>query len=414
MLELDQEIVFDPSAADMFEQIPEKLGVVALFSEEDMRADPFLGKTTNLRRRLMRLLDPEATLSKRLRLRDFTKIIRYRVTASAFESSVVLYEQARRFFPERYRDFLRLRPPAMLKVNLKSEYPRCYVTRRIADPSTGPGRADESFYFGLFLSRLAAQKFADQFLDFFKMRRCQIKIRRDPTFPGCIYSDMKMCLAPCFAGCTKAEYDVEVSRVTHFLKTRGQSLLEELSGERKAASTATHFESAAAIHKRIEKLEGILRGGTELERPLEDLNAIVVQKSVEEGFVILYPVERGRLGEAIPFRVCEQSDRPVSLEQRLRQALPNGQGRTANLENGTQPQPAAPQGEPFESPRRAQGKQDTPFTGRDLSEHLWLLARWFHSKPREGEILFEERGEISWRKLANACSRVIKAPQNLF
>ena len=43
-------------------------------------------------------------------------------------------------------------------------------------------------------------------LDLFRIRRCQIKIRRDPDFPGCIYSEMKMCLAPCFAGCTEEEY----------------------------------------------------------------------------------------------------------------------------------------------------------------------------------------------------------------
>ena len=385
MLELDQQVAFDPSRADCFEQIPERPGVVALFPDERIKAEPFLGKTANLRRRLERLLDPQATLSRRLQLRDFTRTIRYRVTSSAFESSVVLYEQARRWFPGRYRDFLRLRPPAMLKINLAHEYPRCYVTRRIAGPATGPAPMDRSFYFGPFVSRLAAQKFADPFLDFFKIRRCQIKIRRDPTFPGCIYSEMKMCLAPCFAGCSKEEYDSEVSRVTEFLKTRGQSLGDELAAEREAASTATDFEAAAAIHKRIEKLDAFLRTGTGFERPLKDLNAIVVQKSVEEGSVLLYPIERGRLGQAISFRVFEQSDRPVSLEQRLREALPE---------------------RPWQIEKR---EESTPFDGRGLSEHLWLVTRWFHSKPREGEILFEERGEISWRKLANACSRVIKA-----
>ncbi len=392
MLELDQQIAFDPSTTDFFEQIPEKPGVVALFPDEGVGAEPFLGRTANLRRRLTRLLDPGATLSKRLQLRDFTRTICYRVTGSAFESSVLLYEQARRFFPSRYRDFLRLRPPAMLKVKLSHEYPRCYVTRRIAGPSSrsaGSGQADASFYFGPFVSRLAAQKFADQFLDLFKIRRCQIKIRRDPTFPGCIYSEMKMCLAPCFAGCTKAEYDIEVSRVTNFLKTRGQSLLDELSAEREAASATTDFEAAATMHKRIEKLDGLLRGRAELERPLEDLNAVVVQKSVAEDSVLLYPVDQGRLGEAILFRVFEQSDRPVSLEKRLREALPDRPWEVADRE------------------------ESTPFSGRELSEHLWLLTRWFHSKPREGEILFEERGEISWRRLSNACSRVLKAPQRL-
>ncbi len=389
MVELNQQIAFDPSLPDIFGHIPERSGVLALFPDESVKAEPFLGKTANLQRRLLRLLDPQATLSKQLQLRQFTKTIRYRVTGSPFESSVVLYEQARRFFPRRYRDFLRLRPPAMLKINLRHEYPRCYVTRRIAGLATIPGQADAGFYFGPFVSRLAARKFADQFLDFFKIRRCQIKIRRDPTFPGCIYSEMKMCLAPCFAGCTKEEYNVEVSRVTDFLKTRGQSLGDELAAEREAASAATDFESAAVIQKRIEKLEALLRGGTGLERPLQDLNAIVVQKSVEEGSVLFYPIERGWLGQPIFFRVFEQSDRPVSLEQRLREALPNQPWQIENRE------------------------ESASFGSRDPSEHLWLVTRWFHSKPREGEILFEERGEISWRKLANACARVIKAPPML-
>jgi hypothetical protein len=34
-------------------------------------------------------------------------------------------------------------------------------------------------------------------LDFFKMRRCVDDLNPDPKFPGCIYSEMKMCLAPC-------------------------------------------------------------------------------------------------------------------------------------------------------------------------------------------------------------------------
>ena len=137
--------------------------------------------------------------------------VRYRVTGSKFEQTLALYTCARARFPKRYRDLLRLRPPAVLKVNLSNEYPRCYVTRRIS----GDGGA----YFGPFPSRKSAEMFAEGFLDLFKIRRCQIKIRRDPEFPGCIYSEMKMCLAPCFAGCTKEEYDVETGRVLATLAT---------------------------------------------------------------------------------------------------------------------------------------------------------------------------------------------------
>ncbi len=72
-----------------------------------------------------------------------------------------------------------------------------------------------------------AESFANEFLDLFKIRRCQIKIRRDPSFPGCIYSEMKMCLAPCFAGCTKEGYDVEVSRVLQTLESSGAFLTRD-------------------------------------------------------------------------------------------------------------------------------------------------------------------------------------------
>ncbi len=163
---------------------------------------------------------------------------------------------------------LRLRGPALLKVNLRNAYPRCYVTRRI--------RADEGFYFGPFISRRAADAFAEGFLDLFKIRRCQIKIRRDPSFPGCIYSEMKMCLAPCFAGCTKEEYDAEVGRVLETLASTGEALTTSLEREREAASEALDFERAAALHKRLEKVSTALRGLPELARRIQDLDAVIL------------------------------------------------------------------------------------------------------------------------------------------
>ena len=61
-------------------------------------------------------------------------------------------------------------------------------------------------------------------LDFFKMRRCVDDLHPDPAFPGCIYSEMKMCLAPCFKGCTDERYADEVKRVqTLFRLGRGVS-----------------------------------------------------------------------------------------------------------------------------------------------------------------------------------------------
>ena len=66
---------------------------------------------------------------------------------------------------------------------------------------------------------------------------------------------MKMCLAPCFKGCSDEEYADEVNRVQAYFDSGGDSLAAELSAEREAASAGLAFEDAAAIHARVEKLK---------------------------------------------------------------------------------------------------------------------------------------------------------------
>ena len=318
--------------------------------------------------------------------------IRYRVTGSKFEQTLALYEHAKTNFPKRYRALLRLRPPAVLKVNLRNAYPRCYATRRI--------RADEGFYFGPFVSRRSADAFAEGFLDLFRIRRCQIKIRRDPSFPGCIYSEMKMCLAPCFAGCTKEEYDAEVGRVLETLASTGEALTTALEHEREAASEALDFERAAALHKRLEKVSAALRGLPELARRMEDLDAVILERAAEEKAVALFPLRGGMLAEPIFLRFGEISSQPRSVEAMIREKL----GAPAPSPGEKQPEP------PMESNwRERYGLREAP---AELGEHLSLVARWFYSKPRDGEILFRD-GEWPYRRILRACRRLLAPPARL-
>jgi excinuclease ABC subunit C len=318
MLELDCGLEFDSGHDEIFfAALPARPGVLMI----EMRAagaQPYLARTADIRRAAERLLREPEVASKRLNLRSVAAGVRYRVTGSKFEQTLALYTCARARFPKRYRDLLRLRPPAVLKVNLRNEYPRCYVTRRIS--------GDGGFYFGPFASRKSAEAFAEGFLDLFKIRRCQIKIRRDPEFPGCIYSEMKMCLAPCFAGCMKEEYDVETGRVLATLATSGEALTEELERDREAASEALDFERAATVHKRLEKASAVLRGLPEVARRIDELDAVVLQRGAEGKSIIVFPVLAGLLAEPIFLRFGELSSEPRSVEAILKQGLvPHGQ-----------------------------------------------------------------------------------------
>src|SRR5262249_48357409 len=216
-----------------------------------------------------------------------------RLSVARLEQPPTYYRQARQRFPQRYAKMMRLRPPAVLKVSLRNAYPRCFVTHRI--PVDSAGVPVHGAYYGPFASRKFAQAFADRSLDFFKVRLCQIKIRRDPTFPGCLYSEMKMCLAPCFAGCSKEEYAAEVQRLVQFLETDGNSLRSAIEQERERASNDLDFERAAAIHKRLEKLDDALRGKPELARRIQDIDAVVLHRAAEDQTIAAFAVRGGRL-----------------------------------------------------------------------------------------------------------------------
>jgi excinuclease ABC subunit C len=400
VLPLDSGQDFDSShEADFFEALPSCPGVL-LIEMKEARAQPYVARTADIRRAAERLLRAPEAPGKRLNLREVARRIRYRATGSRFEQWLALYEQARAHFPLRYGTLLRLRPPAVLKVNLKNEYPRCYVTRSI--------RPDGGFYVGPFRSRRIAESFAEGFLDLFKTRRCQIKIRRDPSFPGCIYSEMKMCLAPCFAGCTKEEYDGEVGRVVEALATRGESLAAQLEKEREEASAALHFERAAAWHKRLEKVSAEMRGLPEIARPIEELNAVILQRGSEEKTISVFPLLTGLLQEPVFLRFAELAGEPRSVESILRKALdPPTHTPEQSPASRNQRVVLGPQVEAEGHRGNTLGKSlGFDFVLPELPEHLSLVARWFYSKPREGEIFFR-KGDWPYRRILRASSRLL-------
>jgi excinuclease ABC subunit C len=383
VLELDGGLLFDPARADedFFPALPPKAAVCLIESRTE-NAEPFLIRTQDLRRRLQRLLGPPDPTSKRLNLRELARGVRYRLTGSALEQTFTYYQQAKQIFPKRYQKLMRLGPPAILKISLRNAYPRCYVTRRI--PVDESGAPTGGAYYGPFPSRKSALAFSEQALDMFKVRRCQIKIRRDPAFPGCIYSEMKMCLAPCFAGCTKEEYDSEVRRLVEFLDSNGNSLRTTLEDDRERASSDLDFERAAALHKRLEKLDGALRFRPELARRIAYLDAVILQRAAEDQSIGVFGVHGGRLREPFFLRFAEIASQPRSAEHIFKDYLEERLAQNAD--------------KPLISSLTA---------ARDeLGEHLALISRWYYSNPRAGEIFFREK-DWPYRKILRACSRLL-------
>jgi excinuclease ABC subunit C len=378
---LTERIEFRPeNDAEIFSAAP-AVSAVFLLRGEDANSEPYVSKTANLRRRLQRLLSAPEERTRRLNLRGRVRWIEYTLTGSDFESGFVLYQILRAVFPKTYSNRLRLRFAPLVKLHLENEFPRASITARLGRIS------GKNVYYGPFASRVAAEKFMNDALDFFKMRRCVEDLHPDPQFPGCVYSEMKMCLAPCFRGCTDEEYRGEVVRVEDFLDSRGESLRRQMTAERDDASAKMEFEAAAAIHARLDKLAPVLQPLPEFVHRIDRLHAVIVQKFSQKSVrqaaqpesVALFRVDAGAIAGPLEFPIsASEHTKSQSMEARIQAAL-------AAL-------PAA-----------------KPASAIERMEHLAILKRWCYRGTRAGEIFFADaRGELPMRRVVRGISRVYK------
>ena len=374
---LPHRIEFVPDRdSDLFAAVPASAAVF-LLRGEDEASEPYVSKTSNLRRRLQRLLGPLDGHTRKLNLRERVRWVEWTATGSDFEASFLLYQTLRREFPKTYDKRLRLRFAPLVKLILNNPYPRATVTTRIG------GVKGNAQYFGPFATRVAAEKFANDALDLFKMRRCVDDLHPDPQFPGCIYSEMKMCLAPCFKGCTDEEYAAEVGRVQQFFGTGGQSLVREIEQQRNEASTNLDFEAAAALHTRLEKVKGAAAQLPEIVRRLDDLNGVMGQPSAERESVALFKIVAGRICHPVGLNVgqlagaAHLTSKPQSMESRITEAL------------------AA-----VEAPKLR--------SALEWMEHLALMKRWYYRTIKVGELFLAEKGELPMRRVVRGVSRVFR------
>jgi excinuclease UvrABC nuclease subunit len=394
---------FDP-ANPAWTEIPAQPGVFALFGA-DPHAEPYISRTPNLRNRLRRLLDARPDQTKRLRLAQSTARIEYSRTGSEFEAWLLLYTASIHAFGERARKRLHLRPPVTLRMAMENAYPRVYVTNKVTK------RAADNL-FGPWPSRAAAENFLESMLNLFELRRCVEELHPDPTFPGCVYSEMKKCMAPCFKGCTDERYAQEAQAVHAFLSTHGQSLINELTTQRDAASTALDFEKAAEIHARLTRVENAASLMPQAVHALTNLNGLIIQPSSEPDHVALFLLTQGTLTGPVPYSVAgmrhqnEQSGssslfshptalEPIPLDESGAPAVKLAardelELRLENALAALQEQTAVPQ---------------------QTADHLSLFARWYYrpQAKRIGEICFAEPGGTLPKKaILRAISRVFR------
>jgi excinuclease UvrABC nuclease subunit len=386
----------DPRAA--LTQLPHAPAVFALYGEQS-HAEPYIGRTPNLRARLDRLLQPSPKHPRRLQLASRVRRIEYRLTGSDFESLLLQFELLQAIYGPKSLERMHLGAPTFIRYLGTNPYPRITVTNRV---SNRPGQREADWAYGPFQSRASAERFADEVLKLFLLRRCIDDLDPNPAHPGCVYSEMKMCLAPCYKGCTDDRYAEESSAVQSFLATRGESRLVPLRTQRDQASADLEFETAAQLHAQVQRVESIRALAPELVRPLSQLHAVILQPSANLDEVTVFLFENGRINgpaaySTIGMRIQNEASGSSSLfaQPMAIEAVPEFPAPETATEAAS-PTPAKLPRSLLESRLDSVLASLTPPSDPPTSTvrqgHLALLKRWYYRPEvrRSGEICFPD------------------------
>ncbi len=386
-----QSLAFDPAdARAALAQVPESTAVFALYSAE-ARAEPYIGRTPNLRGRLEKLLQPSPRHPRRLQLAGRVRRIAWRLTGSEFESLLTQFSLLEGIYGARALERMHLRAPAFVRFLGGNPYPRIVVTHR-------PSQREANWAYGPFVSRVAAERYVEEALKLFLLRRCTDDLDPSPSHPGCIYSEMKMCLAPCYKGCTDERYAEESAAVESFLATRGESRLVTLRAQREEASASLAFESAAAIHAQVQRVESVRALAPELVRPMSQLRAVLLQASANPDEVAVFLFENGRLRGPAGFSTLgmriqnEQSGssslyaQPMAIEP-----VPEAPATEAAADTPARPTRSVLEAR-MEAALTALAAHAEPPSATLRQGHLALLKRWYYrpEAKRAGEIFFPD------------------------
>lgn len=293
-------------------ELPNSPGVY--FMEDRRKQILYVGKAKNLNSRVRSYFNAIEGHEARIRkLVERVTNVSWRVYDSELEAlleeSRLIKEIKPRF--NRAQKFYRNRP--FIKLSVNELFPRVSLHSYLVD--------DGSEYFGPMAGRRQGELIVDLINRFFLLRECDdVTFKRNST---CLYEDLNRCKAPCERAVRTDWYDDEVERVRRFLRGEdGDAILAKLEQAMKDASIEMEYEQAGLYRDLRELVLLLLEKQRCIAAPVLEHNAVVVDKSIKDGFRRLLIVRHGRLVESIKYKTPEGTGEGRAADKEdLRQKL---------------------------------------------------------------------------------------------
>ena len=310
-----------PLVEQRLEATPERPGVYLM---KDVRGTVlYVGKASVLRNRLRTYFgSPSAQANKTRRMMGHVHDFEYIVTDTEAEALILENTLIKRYKP-RYNARLKDdKTYPYLKIDLKEDFPRVYITRRVAK--------DGARYFGPFATANTVRKSMDLVKRLFPYRSCAKTITGADPRP-CLEYYINRCVAPCTGYASKEEYGKVIDQVIMFMEGDTDAVTQDLEENMTLAAEKLEFERAAVLRDRIKAVERVAEerrikvdSGPEADRnhPWQaGMDVIALAQGSAEAWVEVFFIRKGKLiGREHFFMEGAQDDTPgVVIGQFIKQ-----------------------------------------------------------------------------------------------
>ena len=204
----------------------------------------YAGKATSVKKRLRSHFGKSATSAKQQAMVGSAYDIDY-IPASSPEAALLLEAALTKRYSPKYNVALKDdKAYPVLKLTIKEEFPRLFITRRKA--------GDGSLYFGPYTNAKLLRKALKLMGRLFPLRSCRII----PSKP-CLDFHIGQCLAPCIGKINSQDYKGIVENVVLFLEGESEQLQRALLEDMEEASKSDNFELAAYIRDQIKAISSV-------------------------------------------------------------------------------------------------------------------------------------------------------------
>jgi excinuclease ABC subunit C len=262
----------------------------------------YVGKAASLRNRVRSYFGATHSFEpKTRRLVEHIADVDFILTKTAQEALLLEATMVKRhqpFFNVRLKDDKHY---PYLKIDLKEEWPRVEITRRVLP--------DGARYFGPFASAGSVRRSLDLVKKLFPWRSCTKTITGDDARP-CLEYYIHRCIGPCASLCSKDEYDTVIGQTIMFLEGRTDEIARDLRKEMQTSSEALEYERAARLRDQVQAIERTTERQVMEVRDRTDMDVFGLAREEQEAYVQVFFVRKGNLVGRDNFQLDGTADEP--------------------------------------------------------------------------------------------------------